>query len=87
MNLNGQKQLLLPLDYRASRFAVYDSTLAIGCPSGAVLILEFSHYKEEKMKLNSCLPTKVQAVWSACALLSFLPRKYARRVLAEAKRE
>jgi hypothetical protein len=43
MNLNGQKQLLLPLYYRASRFAVYDSTLAIGCLLGAVLILEISH--------------------------------------------
>ncbi|KAH7010990.1 hypothetical protein EDB80DRAFT_571585, partial [Ilyonectria destructans] len=39
---NGEGQLWLPLEYRASESAVVGSTVAIGCRSGHVLVMQFS---------------------------------------------
>ena len=42
---NGQNVLWLPSGYRPSCSAVASSTMAIGCPSGRVLIINFSFDK------------------------------------------
>ncbi|PNP52713.1 hypothetical protein FNYG_15804 [Fusarium nygamai] len=39
---DGEGQLWLPLEYRASESAVVGSTVAIGCRSGYVLVIKFS---------------------------------------------
>ena len=42
---NGQNVLWLPSEYRPSCSAVASSTIVIGCPSGRVLIINFSFNK------------------------------------------
>jgi hypothetical protein len=39
--LNGKEILWLPPNYRAISTAVYKGIVAIGCPSGRVVFLEF----------------------------------------------
>jgi WD40 repeat protein len=41
VTVNGQETLWLPPDYRPSRMAVYNSIIAIGCPSGRIFFLYF----------------------------------------------
>ncbi|EXL90225.1 hypothetical protein FOIG_16513 [Fusarium odoratissimum NRRL 54006] len=39
---DGMDMLWLPPEYRPERSAVVGSTVAIGCPSGRVLVMKFS---------------------------------------------
>jgi WD40 repeat protein len=48
VTLNGQETLWLPPDYRPGNIAVYNSVIAIGCPSGRLFFLQFYSSKEEE---------------------------------------
>ncbi|KID95169.1 WD40/YVTN repeat-like-containing domain protein, partial [Metarhizium majus ARSEF 297] len=48
VELNGQKLLWLPVDYRPTRWAVSKSTIVLGCKSGKVCIIRFANDKDSE---------------------------------------